>query len=83
MAQEHNVTREQADFLVTVMGISNTGGRVLVGLAVYWSTTHPLLILGVGLLLGGAVTLMNHLYDTYVLLSTYSALFGLVFGMYE
>ena len=83
MAQDKiNATKSQADFLVTVMGITNTAGRVVVGLAVYWIPVHPLIILGVGLMLGGIVTVLNHLYQTYALLVTYSALHGVVFGKF-
>ena len=75
-------TREQAAFLVSIIGIANTVGRVATG----WISDRPwadcLLINNVALLLGGIATILCPFAVNYPLLCVYSAVFGWCIGKY-
>ncbi len=83
MAEGRGVDRDQAAFLVSIMGISNTVGRVVVGVVAFKIPAHPLFLLTFGHLWGGAITMLISLYTTYSLLATYSGLFGIVYGKHQ
>ncbi len=84
MAKELGVDQsDQAAFLVSIMGISNTICCVVVGVAAFKIPAHPLFLLTFGHLLGGAFTMLISLYTTYALLAAYSGLFGIVYGKHQ
>ncbi|KAI3378770.1 hypothetical protein SNEBB_010405 [Seison nebaliae] len=74
-AVQMNVEKSKASFLISIIGITNTVGRVIGGkLCDYFPAIH---INNISLLLTGLVTLAMPFYTNYKLLMLYSALFGL------
>ena len=72
-----------ATFLLSVIGIANTVGRILVG----WVSDQPwadsLIIHNVALIIGGIATAIVPYLPNYVLLCVYCALFGFSIGKYR
>jgi len=66
--------------LISIIGILNTGARVLVG----WLADRPwvdaLLINSVALVIGGGATMFVPKYSDYSVISTYCAVFGFSIG---
>lgn len=76
-ASDIGVSKTDAAFLFSVIGIANTGGRVFSG----WVSDRPkvdaLFITNVALTIGGMATALVPLLHRYELLIAYSAIFGL------
>jgi len=66
--------------LISIIGILNTGARVLVG----WLADRPwadaLLINSVALVIGGGATMFVPKYSDYSILATYCVVFGICIG---
>ncbi|KAK2155989.1 hypothetical protein LSH36_224g02026, partial [Paralvinella palmiformis] len=77
---ERNLTQSQSAWLVSVMGATNTAGRVLVGAAAFKAPFHPLVFMILGHTMGAAATFISVLCDSFTLLAIYCGFFGLVFG---
>ena len=71
---------QQAAMLISIIGILNTGARVLVG----WLADRPwadaLLINSVALVIGGGATMFVPKYSDYSILATYCVVFGICIG---
>ena len=71
-----------ATFLLSVIGIANTVGRILVG----WMSDRPwadcLIIHNVALIIGGIATGFVPFMPNYVILCIYCATFGFCIGMF-
>ncbi|CAH1795975.1 unnamed protein product [Owenia fusiformis] len=76
-AQAMGVSKEQAAFLISILGIANTIGRVMCG----WVSDQPwadcLVINNIALVCGGSITIVLPFFLHYGLLATYSVVFGL------
>ena len=80
MAITFGMSRDQAAFLVSIIGIANTVARVACG----WVSDRPwadcLLINNCALVIGGVMTMLCPFCLTYPLLGTYSFVFGSCIG---
>jgi len=79
---ERNLTESQAAWLVSIMGATNTAGRVLVGAAAFKLPVHPFVFMIVVNALGSVGTFLSVWCKTFVLLAVYCGFFGIVFGKY-
>ncbi|KHJ42709.1 hypothetical protein D918_07207 [Trichuris suis] len=81
-AESLGSTKEQSSLLLSVIGITNTIGRVLFGWISDQRWVTALTINNVSLLFCGALTSLCMVFGTYTLLMTYSVLFGLLIAPY-
>ncbi|KAK2155990.1 hypothetical protein LSH36_224g02006 [Paralvinella palmiformis] len=77
---ERNLTESQAAWLVSIMGATNTAGRVLVGAAAFKLPVHPFVFMIVVNALGAVGTFLSVWCKTFVLLAVYCGFFGIVFA---
>ena len=70
----------QAAFLISIIGITNTGGRVLIGKIADLKIVSSLVITWVSILVCAVVTALIPLCNTFGLLAAAAALFGLGVG---
>ena len=80
MASQYGYSAEQGAYLISVIGIANTVGRVLFGWLADRSCVNRLFLYNGTLTLCGVATALCVFCDTYVLLIIYSAAFGLFIG---
>ncbi|XP_033759184.1 monocarboxylate transporter 12-like [Pecten maximus] len=76
LAQDLNLTIGEGALLISIIGISNTVTRILVGWVSDQSWADCLLINNVALLVGGLITCFVPFYKIYAVLGIYSVLFG-------
>uniref|UniRef100_A0A5S6Q002 Major facilitator superfamily (MFS) profile domain-containing protein n=1 Tax=Trichuris muris TaxID=70415 RepID=A0A5S6Q002_TRIMR len=81
-AESLGSTKEQGSLLLSVIGITNTVGRVLFGWISDQRWMTALTINNLSLLFCGALTSLCMVFSTYALLMTYSVLFGLFIAPY-
>jgi len=81
-AISEGIKRDNAAFLLSIIGIANTVARVLVGWVSDQSWADCLLINNCALIMGGAVTMMCTLFKSYGLLAGYSTLFGISIAIF-
>ncbi|KAI8780177.1 monocarboxylate transporter 13 [Biomphalaria glabrata] len=72
----------QGAFLISIIGITNTVGRVAVGFISDQSWADCLLINNVALILGGVATIFVPYYPEYYLLAIYSCIFGAAIAVF-
>ena len=72
--------RHQAAFILSIIGIVNTTGRVLCGWVSDKPWADPLKIYNAALIVGGVVTMAVSWMNNYILLCVYAAVFGLCIG---
>ncbi|KAK6168443.1 hypothetical protein SNE40_020974 [Patella caerulea] len=72
----------KASFLLSIIGITNTIGRVLAGVLSDFTKGRSLLINNVFMLMCGISTLLCPFCDTYVTLCIFTAVFGMCVGVY-
>ncbi|XP_041373533.1 monocarboxylate transporter 12-like [Gigantopelta aegis] len=77
LAMEQNISPQKAAFLISVIGISNTVGRVAVGVLSDLPWIDCLLVNNLALIIGGVVTCFVPFYDSYGMLAAYTVVFGL------
>ncbi|XP_022256260.1 monocarboxylate transporter 12-like, partial [Limulus polyphemus] len=70
------VAPEKAAFILSVIGITNTIGRLFSGWVCDQPKVKALVINNIALIVGGLVTVLNPLLNTYSLLLAYGAVFG-------
>jgi len=80
---ERNLTESQSAWLVSIMGATNTAGRVLAGAAAFRAPFHPIVFLIAGYCMGTVSTFLSVLCYSFTTLAIYCGFFGLVFGMYQ
>ena len=80
MAIGRGISEDLAALMFSFMGITNTVGRVAVGAIVYKFPINPFLVLVVGCVIGGVLTGISFLYQTFATLAVYALLFGNVYG---
>ncbi|XP_060073577.1 monocarboxylate transporter 12-B-like [Ylistrum balloti] len=76
LAQDLQLSIGEGALLISIIGISNTVTRILVGWVSDQSWADCLLINNVALLIGGLITCFVPFYKLYVILGIYSVLFG-------
>lgn len=69
-------------FLISIVGISNTVGRIVFGFLADFKCINRLMLYNTVLVLCGACSLLSALCFNYPLMATYSASFGLFIGVY-
>ncbi|KAK3095274.1 hypothetical protein FSP39_012542 [Pinctada imbricata] len=81
-AEEAGIGKQEAAFLVSVIGIANTIGRVVFG----WMADRPgvnrLMLYNTALVICGVGTAISPLNDSYAYLVCYAAVFGAFIGVY-
>ena len=79
-ARKRGLSSAQGAFLISIIGIANTIGRIICGYISDKSWADPLKIYNVALIVGGSATLTVPWLDSYPLLATYAAVFGFSVG---
>nr|KAI8746192.1 monocarboxylate transporter 5-like [Biomphalaria glabrata] len=74
---ELGIDKSQATFLISIIGITNTVGRVLIGKLADLHLIDSLIITYISIALCGVVTALVPFCNTYPLLATNAAVFGL------
>ena len=82
MAEQLGISDHLSTLLISLMGVSNTVGRLIVGAIVYSCPVNPLLLLAGGCIVGGALTALSVFYVEFALLAIYSLIFGVVYGKF-
>lgn len=75
--EELNITPEKSAFLLSLIGIANTVGRIMSGVIADMRKVDSLIINNVSLILAGIATAMSPLCKTFSTLCTYAVVFGL------
>lgn len=70
----------QAAFLISIIGIANTVGRVAFGFLADYKWVNRLMLYNTALVLTGIISLLSALCYNYPLMAAYAALFGLFIG---
>ena len=73
-------SNRDAAFLVSIVGISNTIGRIVFGYLADFKCVNRLMLYNTVLLLCGIVSIASSLCLTYPLMASYAAAFGLFIG---
>ncbi|XP_013399564.1 monocarboxylate transporter 13 [Lingula anatina] len=81
-AQSVGVPGGDAVFLLSIIGISNTVGRIASGWVCDHAWANSLVISNVALIVGGTATMLVPLCTTHALLAVYSTVFGLCIAAY-
>lgn len=81
-ARRHGISKENGAFLLSVIGITNTIGRVICGYVSDKAWMDPLKLYNAALIIGGAATFCCTWLNNYISLVIYAALFGLCIATY-
>lgn len=81
-AMEQNIDKTKAAFLVSVIGITNTVGRILSGVIADVTKVDALIINNVALVLSAVLLFLEPFCTTYPLLVLFAALYGLCVSAY-
>ncbi|GFQ85602.1 monocarboxylate transporter 12-B [Trichonephila clavata] len=73
-------TSLQASLLISLLGLSNTAGKILFGIFADFTSWNVLYIYAICLLINGISTMMTSLITHYYSMAIYSLLFGLTLG---
>lgn len=81
---EHlGLTEGKGAMLISIIGITNTVGRIGVGYVSDQTWADCLLINNFALIIGGASTVLVPFYTSYWILGVYSVIFGMAIGTLE
>ncbi|KAJ8307941.1 hypothetical protein KUTeg_014510 [Tegillarca granosa] len=80
LAKDLNISSNDAAFLISMIGISNTLSRILVGFVSDQPWADCLLINNISLIIGGMATFFVPFYKEYYILATYGIVFGSAIG---
>lgn len=72
----------QAAFLISIIGIANTVGRIVFGFMADYKWVNRLMLYNTALVLCGIISLLSALCYNYPLMAAYAACFGLFIGVY-
>jgi len=81
-ARKHGLSNREGAFLISIIGITNTIGRVFCGYISDKPWADPLKIYNMSLIVGGTATIAVPWLTTYPLLVAYAAVFGLAVAAY-
>jgi len=79
---DYGIDAVKASFLISIIGGSNTIGRVFAGIVADRLWKRPLVIATFGLLIIGIATLLVPLCTTFTSMSIYAAVFGIFLAAY-
>lgn len=79
-AKDLNIGSSEAAFLISIIGISNTVTRILVGFVTDQPWADALLINYISLIIGGVTTFLVPFYTGYAMLAAYGVVFGACIG---
>lgn len=82
LAQDLQFSINEGALLISIIGISNTVSRIVVGWVSDQSWADCLLINNVALLIGGVVTCFVPFYKMYAILAIYSVIFGIAIAAF-
>ena len=82
-AIERGMSRDQAAFLLSIIGIANTIARVLCGWVSDQTWANSLQINNFALIIGGGATMIAPHCGNYGLLATYASVFGASIGKFS
>lgn len=74
--------KRQASFLISIVGITNTVGRIVFGYIADFKFVNRLMMYNTVLVLCGLASFASSLCVTYPLMAAYSGVFGFMIGMY-
>jgi MCP family monocarboxylic acid transporter-like MFS transporter 14 len=80
-AEQLGADKESASFLLSIIGITNTLGRVVCGALSDHPKVNVLMVNNAALTLGGVVTIATPFFPAYEMLIVYACLFGLSIGL--
>jgi sugar phosphate permease len=80
LAKDLKLGKAQGATLISVIGVSNTFSRLLVGFVTDRPWANSLVINNLALMIGGATTFAVPFYDSFVILIIYSIVFGASIG---
>ncbi|CAG2192268.1 unnamed protein product [Mytilus edulis] len=81
-AEEKGMNKLDSAFLLSVIGISNTFGRILFGWIADRKGVNRLLLYGTSLVICGTVNVMNPLNDSKIYLMIYASVYGMFIGVF-
>ncbi|CAC5388566.1 Monocarboxylate transporter 13,Monocarboxylate transporter 14,Monocarboxylate transporter 3 [Mytilus coruscus] len=81
-AVQMGISSSNAAFLLSIMGITNTIGRVLCGFLADLSFVNPLILNNAMLVLSAAILFLEPLCTTYAMLVGFSVIYGLCIAAY-
>ncbi|XP_071126386.1 monocarboxylate transporter 12-like isoform X1 [Mytilus edulis] len=81
-AEEKGMNKLDSAFLLSVIGISNTFGRILFGWIADRKGVNRLLLYGTALVICGTVNVMNPLNDSKIYLMIYASVYGMFIGVF-
>lgn len=81
-AVDTGVDKESASFLLSIIGVTNTVGRVACGALSDHPKVNVLFVNNFALTVGGLVTMLTPLFPSYNMLMVYSAIFGLAIACF-
>ena len=79
-AVSHGTTTEDATFLLSILGICNTAGRLGAGYVSDWESVDCVLLHNIALIIAGVITCLFPYVETYMLMCIYAGMFGLCIG---
>jgi len=81
-AVDMGADKESASFLLSIIGITNTVGRVACGALSDHPKVNVLFVNNVALTVGGIVTMLTPLFPSYNMLMVYACIFGLAIACF-
>ncbi|CAC5399656.1 Monocarboxylate transporter 14,Monocarboxylate transporter 9 [Mytilus coruscus] len=81
-AEEKGMNQLDSAFLLSVIGISNTFGRILFGWIADRKGVNRLMLYGTSLVICGTANVMNPLNDSKVYLMSYASVYGMFIGVF-
>ncbi|KAG4067169.1 hypothetical protein HA402_000160 [Bradysia odoriphaga] len=81
-AEELGISKEKASYLLSIIGIANTVGRIVLGFLADKSWVNRLYVYNVCLTVCGLVTILSIFCTDFTSLAIYSAVFGFTIGAY-
>ncbi|XP_050415574.1 monocarboxylate transporter 12 [Patella vulgata] len=82
LAQDLGISAQKAAFLISIIGIVNTVGRVLTGYISDQVWADCLLINNIALIIGGIATILVPFYTNFGILAAYCCVFGLSIAVF-
>ena len=83
LAKDLNLSSHQGALLISLIAVTNTVTRLLVGYVSDQSWADALIINNIALMIGGAATVGVPFYTGFSLLVVYTVLFGAAIGSYK
>ncbi|XP_052104355.1 monocarboxylate transporter 12-like isoform X2 [Mytilus californianus] len=81
-AEEKGMNQFDSAFLLSIIGISNTFGRIIFGWIADRKCVNRLLLYGISLVICGTANVLNPLNDSKVYLMMYSSVYGMFIGVF-